>query len=322
MDMPANRRSNEDGKRLDDAARAGWLYYVAGKRQDDIARILGVSRQSAQRLVSLAVSSGIVKVRIEHPIARCMDLAQQLRERFGLQMAEVVPADPAAAAASTTLAVAGAAVIERYLQAEEPAVFAIGTGRTLKSAIDMLPELSCPHHRIVSLAGNIAPDGSASFYNVIFTLADKTQARSFPIALPVVASSAQEREMLHRQPLVAATLALAQEADVAFVGVGDLGEKAPLHIDGFVTRQEISELEAAGAVGEICGWAFDAAGKFIANSTNSRVSSGTLPSTDTCLVIGLAGGARKLPGIRAAMKGKIINGLVTDEPTAEALLNG
>jgi len=42
--------------RLDDAARAGWLYYVANNNQDEIARKLGVSRQVAQRLVSLAVS--------------------------------------------------------------------------------------------------------------------------------------------------------------------------------------------------------------------------------------------------------------------------
>ena len=72
--------------------------------------------------------------------------------------------------------------------------------------------------RIVSLAGNIAPDGSASFYNVIFAVADASKARSFPMPLPVVASSAEEREMLHKQPLVAAALELAQKADVAFVG--------------------------------------------------------------------------------------------------------
>ena len=29
----------------DDAARAGWLYYVAGMTQDQIAKELGVSRQ-------------------------------------------------------------------------------------------------------------------------------------------------------------------------------------------------------------------------------------------------------------------------------------
>src|SRR5690606_568602 len=45
-------------QRLDDAARAGWLYYVAGNTQDQIAAKLGISRQSAQRLVSLAVSEG------------------------------------------------------------------------------------------------------------------------------------------------------------------------------------------------------------------------------------------------------------------------
>ena len=47
-----------NGSKLDEAARAGWLYYVAGNTQDQIASKLGVSRQSAQRLVSLAVAEG------------------------------------------------------------------------------------------------------------------------------------------------------------------------------------------------------------------------------------------------------------------------
>ncbi|MBN9138700.1 MAG: sugar-binding transcriptional regulator, partial [Phyllobacterium sp.] len=37
-------------------------------------------------------------------------------------------------------------------------------------------------------------------------------------------------------------------------------------------------------------------------------------------VIAIAMGAKKLPGIVAAIKGSLINGLITDEQTAEALL--
>ncbi|MDA4631703.1 MarR family transcriptional regulator, partial [Escherichia coli] len=93
-----------------DAARAGWLYYVAGNTQDEIAAKLGISRQSAQRMVSLAVSEGLVKVRLDHPIAHCLDLAAQLKKRFGLKMVEVVPTDPGST--STTLGVADAAADE------------------------------------------------------------------------------------------------------------------------------------------------------------------------------------------------------------------
>src|SRR5580692_7802012 len=72
------RRTETDARRLDDAARAGWLYYVAGNTQEEIAAKLGVSRQSAQRLVSMAMGAGLVKVRLDHPIARCLDLARAL----------------------------------------------------------------------------------------------------------------------------------------------------------------------------------------------------------------------------------------------------
>lgn len=306
--------------RLDDAARAGWLYYVAGNTQDEIAAKLGVSRQSAQRMVSLAVSEGLVKVRLDHPIANCLDLAAQLKQRFGLKMAEVVPTDPGST--STTLGVADAAAAEmtRWLKTEKPVIVGIGTGRTLKAAIEILSPIDCPQHKVVSLTGNIAPDGSAAFYNVIFNIAEKIKARSFPMPLPVIASSPEERELLHSQPMIRSVLELSAKADVAFIGIGDLEDDAPLYVDGFISRAELLALRQAGAVCEIVGRAFDRNGIPIEGLTNERVASALIPSRETAMVVAIAKGQKKMPGIAAALKGSLINGLITDEHTAEALL--
>jgi DNA-binding transcriptional regulator LsrR (DeoR family) len=309
------------GSRLDDAARAGWLYYVAGNTQEEIARKLRVSRQTAQRLVSLSVSEGLIKVRLDHPIGRCMELAARLRQRYALDFSEVVPSDPGSGSTVLGVAQAAAAEIERRLRGPDPIVMAIGTGRTLKAAIEQLPPMDCPQHKIVSLTGNIAPDGSAAFYNVIFNIAEAVKARSFTMPLPVIASSAAEREALHRQPMIRDTLALAASADVTFLGIGDLGPQAPLFLDGFVTEAELKALQKAGAVGEIVGWAFDSQGRLLEGLTNERVASAPLPSRETSLVVALAMGARKLPGIRAALNRRLVNGLLTDEATAESLLS-
>ena len=314
-------QANETTDRLDLAARAGWLYYIAGRKQDEIASILGVSRQTAQRLVSFAVSSHLVRVHIEHPIARLMDLAERLKVRHGLRFAEIVPHDPMSDSTTVGVAEAAAVEIERRLRSDTPTVFAVGTGRTLKAAIDLLPQMNCPQHKIVSIAGNIAPDGSASFYNVIFAIADASRARSYPMPMPVVASSQEERDRLHSLPLVSTALDLAGDADVAFVGLGELSESAPLYVDGFVTETELKQLRKAGGVGEICGWAFDDKGQLIKGLTNARIANRALPSVETCEVIALAKGPQKLPGIRAAIVGKLISGLITDEATAEALLD-
>lgn len=315
-----NARQDGGNSRLDDAARAGWLYYVAGNTQDQIAAKLGVSRQSAQRLVSLAVSEGLIKVRVDHPIANCLDLATRLKARFGLALIEVVPSDPASSSTTLGIAEAAAAEIERRLRSVDPIVMAIGTGRTLKAAIEQLPAMDCPQHKVVSLTGNISPDGSAAFYNVIFTMADAITARSFPMPLPAIASSPEERRMLHSQPLIQPTLALAAQADVTFVGIGDLGASAPLYEDGFITEAELKALQKAGAVGEIVGWAFDRDGRLIEGITNDRVASAPLPARERSLVVALAMGERKLPGILAAATRGLVNGLITDERTAAALL--
>ncbi|WEX76691.1 sugar-binding transcriptional regulator [Sinorhizobium numidicum] len=313
-------RRAETNNRLDDAARAGWLYYVAGRTQDEIASIMGISRQSAQRLVSLAMAERLIKVRLDHPIAACLEAAARLKDKYELKHVDIVPSDPGSMSTTVGIAEAGAAEIERWLKSTDPVVLAIGTGRTLKAAIDQLPSMECPQHRIVSLTGNIRLDGSAAYYNVIFSMADAIKARHFPMPLPVLVSSAEEREVLHNQSLVKIALQLGAEANAAFVGVGELGPDAPLCEDGFLARDEMARLTAAGAAGEICGWMFDHEGELLTGSINERVASVPLPPRDRASVIGIAKGRRKYEALRAALKGRIINGLITDETTADYLL--
>lgn len=313
-------RFSPEATRLDDAARAGWLYYVAGNTQDEIARKLGVSRQSAQRLVAMAVSERLIKVRVDHPIARCMDLATGLRERFGLRTCEVVPSDPDAPDLLTGLAIAAAAELEKTLKSPQQKVISLGTGRALKATVEQLPRMSCPQHVVVSRLGNMMQDGSASPYNATISLAERIGAPHYPYPLPVLARDAAELAVMQNHEAVQNTIRLCHLADLSLVGIGQMDRSAPLHVDGFATRAEMDELAAAGAAGEITSWVYDAEGHVLDCAFNRRVASAPLPRAAVQPVIAVAAGEAKLPAIRAALVGKLVNGLITSEFTAERLL--
>ncbi len=316
----ASRAENEES-RLDEAARAGWLYYVAGNTQDEIARKLGVSRPSAQRLVSLAVSEKLIKVRLDHPIARCMEIGHELKQRYNLKACEVVPSDREAPNSIAGLAQAGAHEIEKYLKSNHPKIIAIGTGRALRACVEQMPPLDCPQHRIVSLLGNMMSDGSASPFNAVVRLADRVKARHFPMPLPVFARSVEELALIHDQEPVRNILDLCKQADVTFVGVGSMDDQAPLLEDGFVTREDMRALNRAGAVGEITSWAFDENGKLIDGLLNDRVASAPIVANAANPVFGIAAGESKVAAISAALRGGLINALITNELTAERLIS-
>nr|WP_241865528.1 sugar-binding transcriptional regulator [Paracoccus salsus] len=305
---------------MDDAARAGWLYYVAGNTQDEIARKLGVSRQSAQRLVAMAVSERLIKVRMDHPIARCMDLGRALSDRFELRHCDVVPSDPDAPDLLTGIAIAAAAELEKTLKSPEQKIVSLGTGRALKATVEQLPRMSCPQHIVVSRLGNMMQDGSASPYNATIRLAERIDAPHYPYPLPVLARSPSELAAMQSQEAVQNTIALCRRADLSLVGIGQMDRGAPLFVDGFVSAAEMDRLAEAGAVGEITSWVYDRDGRVIDCDLNARVASAPLPHAVALPVIAVASGEAKLPAIRAALIGKLVNGLITSEATAERLL--
>jgi DNA-binding transcriptional regulator LsrR (DeoR family) len=138
--------------------------------------------------------------------------------------------------------------------------------------------------------------------------------------VPVIASTLAEKKVLLAQKPVKHVTDLARHADVTFVGVGHLGDSAPLLQDGFVTRDEMRALVKAGGVGEVIGWAFDREGQLIEGLTNERVASVPLDRPAKRLVIGAAMGSAKLDALAGALEGRLINGLITNETTAARLL--
>jgi DNA-binding transcriptional regulator LsrR (DeoR family) len=306
--------------RLDEAARAGWLYFIAGHTQDEIAKMLQISRASAQRLVSLCLAERLITFRLEHPIAACMELAARLKEAFRLAYCEVVPSDPAAPQSVAGIAERAANVLELILRGDKPVVVALGTGRAVRAAVERVSPIDRPNHQIVSLVGNISADGSASFFDTVGRLADVTRSRHYPMPLPFLMSSEKERDQMLRLEPISKVRALAAKADLRLIGIGQMDQSAQVLVDGFVTRQELFDMMRRGAAGELTGWAFDAEGRIIDGGTNRRLTSIPPRVPAAALTIGAAVGKAKVSAIQAALKGRLINGLITDEATAGAIL--
>lgn len=78
--------------------------------------------------------------------------------------------------ADPVLSIAPAAELERVLRMTDLLTIALGTGRALRGMVDAITPLDAAHHRLVSLIGNIAPNGSASFFDVTMRVSDKGRA--------------------------------------------------------------------------------------------------------------------------------------------------
>ena len=313
-------KQTDYSRRLDMSARAGWLYYVAGYKQDQIAEMLHVSRQTAQRLVAMAAREKLIGFRLQHPIMRCMELAEQLTKEFNLRKCEVVPSVSQDAESIVGLAQAGAAAIEHELAAPDGKLIGVGTGRVLRACVEELTAMNRPDHTIVALLGETIAGGKSTPYNVVVRMADRINANYYPMSLPPYAQNARERELYRLLDMAQQIHQKAKNVDVTFVGLGHIGLDAPLFVDGFITAKEVKSCINAGAVGEITGWLFDDNGQIIEGHANDRVNSAPLMPFHEKLVYGIASGTPRVQAIRAAMRGGLINCLITNEATAELIL--
>jgi DNA-binding transcriptional regulator LsrR (DeoR family) len=140
---------------------------------------------------------------------------------------------------------------------------------------------------------------------------------------PGVAGTAQTRQVYLNDPFVREAMGLFESVSLALVGIGSVEPSRLLASSGNVfSPEELEQLKAEGAVGDVCLRFFDSLGLPVITPHNDRVIGISLEQLRRVRrTVGLAGGERKLAAIRGALKGGWINVLITDRFSAEKLIS-
>jgi DNA-binding transcriptional regulator LsrR (DeoR family) len=302
------------------AVRAAWLHYVGGLTQAAVAKRLGVPSVKAHRLIARAVDAGMVKVTVDGPMVDCVELEDALCRRYGLEQAQVAPDLGEDGLPLRALGVAGAAFLRREIEQGGHGVIGLGHGRTLAAAVAAMPRFGAGGVRFVSLLGGLTRNYAANPHDVMHNLAAKTGAQAFVLPVPFFANSAEDRAVLLAQPGVQEIFDMSRAAPLKVVGIGTADESAQLVASGMIEPAEIAEINAAGGVGEMLGNFFDARGRVLETTLTARLLAVDLDGQSKTRIVAIAGAVAKTPAIRAVLESGRLTDLITDEPTARALL--
>lgn len=310
--------SHSDPDRRGIVVRAAWLYYKDGLTQAEIADRLFVSRATVGRLLEAARTEGIVRFEISADHLAAFQLSEDLRARFGLADAVVVPRSTGTISRDQTndrVAEAGAEFLKRFLR--PGAVIGIGWGDTVVRLLFALNRDSLEGVTIVAIAGGI----DSYVRDVYARNANGLNNHLRIIPAPLLASSPRIAAALRQDESVTSATRLAESAVATLTGIGSSVPGASAVRAGLFTDEQVASFREMGGVGDMLGEWFDARGRLIRGATSDRkIGLGIERLRQMPNVIGVAGGIDKVPSIAGAIHGGFLRVLITDEDTAEALL--
>ena len=304
--------------------RIAQAHYEDGLTQQQIAERFGVSRPKVSRLLQRAKRERVVTITLVPPAGCFPDLERGLEQRYGLDEAIVVSVtDPSdLTAVKRELGPAAADWLVRSIHGDE--VVALAWGLSILSMAEALPTRRFPGVTVVQLLGGLGPvDDLEHSAELTRRVAQRLGARLRLLPAPGIVSSREAAQALRADRRIAETLALAARADIAVVGIGILSPDTVLLREGvIVTQRDLDVLRQAGVVGDVILRYLDANGTPLDLEINERIVGLTLQQLrQVPRVMGIAGGEAKHAVVRAALRGGLLDVLVTDHVTAQSLLD-
>ena len=300
--------------------RVASLHYTHGLTHQKIADLLGLSRVQVTRLLAKAVREGIVEIRVHSDESIFPDLQIALAEKFGLKQVWVSPGFDDEEKNMESLGAVAAQCLISLLKPRD--VVAVGLSVTLEHMIPHLPKIQSGAVFVPALGSRPGGAVSVNPHEIASELADKLGGFTRHLPAPFVMASKESADMMRREPDVSATLELARQASMGLYGLGGTQQGSGPLIEAIAPSGELEKLTKKGAVGDISGIYFDSEGKYVPSSIEKRIIGLSLEeilAIPSRLIV--AGGEKKLDAIAAASKSGIVTDLVTDQRTAESLLD-
>ena len=298
------------------------MYYLEGKDQLEISRVVDVTRSMVSRMLTEARQRGIVEIRVNRTLQTDPDLEAAMVERFGIKSAKIIALRGADdASALLNLGRAGAQVLQEYFTPYSTIALAWGT--SISATVNAVAEREVIPIKVVQLVGamgarNEEYDGHA----LVQRLATKLGGETYFINAPYLCPNAEVASAMLAIKSVEETVEMGRQAQVALFGIGSTTPKySSYFLAGYVSQEEMDYILAADAVGDIAGIHFDLWGKLVCEDFYRRLV--TIRHEHLLRIpirIGVAGGPGKMVPILGALRGGWINVLVTDSLTARKVL--
>jgi len=301
------------------AAVAARRHFLDGSSKSELAAELGISRFKVARLLEAARRNGIVRIEVDAPPEIDLDLSRAVAERHGLRGALVVrTSDGTDEFRREQLGRVGAELLRESLETTD--VVGISWGRTLHALVGHLAGLSAC--TVVQIVGSVPTlELNANSLELVRRVAECSGGPVYPLHVPLIVDDPDTAAGLRRDPFVGRTLDMYGRLTRAVVGIGSWTASGST-VRAALPGPLAAELDAAGAVADVCSAILDCDGREVASpavlARFIAISAAQLRAVPDVLAI--AGGADKAVAIAAALRSGLIHRLITDERAARSLL--
>ncbi|WP_430114289.1 sugar-binding transcriptional regulator [Neobacillus rhizosphaerae] len=310
-----------DKEKISKVIEAAKLYYLLDYNQNEIAKMLGVSRPTVSRLLQQAKSDGIVQINIMDPTEDVENLGKQLEKRFHLKKA-VVASIPQYDdhIIKNYLGEKASAYLDEIVKDDD--IIGVTWGTTIYHVATELKQKFVKNVKVVQLKGGVSYAETNTYASEILYLFGKaynTAPHNLP--LPAIVDHVVVKQAMEADRHIRKILELGKQANIALFTMGPIKTDSLLFQLGYFTESDLESLYGK-AVGDICSRFFDMNGEICNDSLNERtlgVNLDDLRKKEYSILV--AGGPNKIDGIYGALKGKYANVLITDQFTAKFLLD-
>ncbi|MDX0950833.1 sugar-binding transcriptional regulator [Sinorhizobium medicae] len=302
-------------------ARAAWLYHVEGLTQAEIGKRMNLTRRRVNELLSSALEQGIVRISFGSPLIENAELESQLRDRFGLDDAVVVPTPADPCLLHSVIGRGAAAYLDCLIQMRKPASIGVGWGATLRQTMQHMTPASEPQIDVRSMMGGLTHGSEINTFEIVRGFAEVLKAQCHYFVAPIYAETAQSRDALIAQSVFRKTFRQICEVDISYLSAGDVSQQSLQVRYGLPEGVAVNDLSALGAVGDLLGRYVDIQGSPVDHPLNRQVLSPEFEDYRRipCRIVA-SGGPHKHDILLALARAKLPTIMITDAESARAML--
>lgn len=300
------------------------LYYAKRKGQQEIADMLGISRAYVSRLLSYALDEKLVEIEVKLSNIGLRDTGREveLHSSFGKLKKVYILKSTSVEFSVANIGLFTVDCIGEYIHNAENIGLSLGLAveRTIEALGRDKPRHTKKKH-LIQLMGNLGANGNAYAqpHDVLSSLSKKLSAEAHFLSAPIFVKDQGLRDQLLGEGGIADTCRRWESIDLALLGIEDSVVDSKL--SPLIGDEGQSQIDQQHAVGNVAAVYFDKTGRHtpILDDKKIAISYEALMNIENKVIIGH--GPSKVNALRAALQGGLIDVLVTDSLTCDAILS-